>query len=109
MVVTVGITFISDMSMTRKMFGVFSAKACLMGSTFSTFSSLNAGVSGTRRRISQPAMMTMTESRKGTRQPQEVKASSGSSRANGMKAAAARIWPAWVPCRVKEAKKPRRP
>ena len=43
------------------------------------------------------------------RQPQELNASSGMKCASGRNTAAARIWPACTPCRVKLAKKPRRP
>jgi len=56
-----------------------------------------------------PAITTTTLSRNGIRQPQDWKALSGSSAEIGRMTAAARIWPAWTPCRVKLAKYPRRP
>ncbi len=92
-----GTTFISAMQITRSMSRPFSLTAITIGALGTspwTSSSLNAGVSSTRRRMMTPATTTTALSRNGIRQPQLWKASSGSIAANGRKIAAARICPA---------------
>ena len=109
---TTGIVFISAMQTTRIMSRQLVRKASITGergTAWCSASSAKAGVSSTSRRMIQPAMITKTLSRNGMRQPQEAKALSGMKCASGRKTAAARIWPACTPCRVKLAKKPRRP
>ena len=68
------------MQTTRIMSGQLSRKASLIGARGAPdllSSSVKAGVSSTSRRMMKPITITMKLSRKGMRQPQELKASAG--------------------------------
>lgn len=72
----------------------------MRGTVPSATSRSKAGVSSSLRRMTQPATATATLSQNGTRHPQLSNCSSGSA-ATGMNTNVARIWPNWVPLRVK--------
>jgi hypothetical protein len=80
-----------------------SAFSGALGTSWCSCSSAKAGLSPRLRRIRQPTTMTTALSRNGTRQPHDSSAGSGSA-AIGRNAAAARMFPPWVPARVKLVK-----
>ena len=108
MVLTVAMNAAKKTRSTPRQWSRKSTASGACGASSLSTSARNSGVSSSRRRMIRPATTTTALIQNGIRQPHDWSWSSLSTAASGRKTAGARIWPPWVPLRVKLVKKPRR-